>query len=133
MWFENPTGTWDLSAAGDRLHLDVSWTMVNPGTPPWGQASLPVIYVCSANGTFNRYVHVSSDGGTYYLDASLLLNASGATDRHIPLAGGNGWILGNNTSDAGSADLTQVKRVEVLLQLTQGTFTFSFAGDNGFN
>lgn len=133
VWFENSGGTWDVSGAGDRLHLDVSWSMVNPGAPPWGQASLPVVFLCSANGSFNRYVHVSTDGGTYYTDASLLLAASGSFDRHIPTGGGNGWIIGVNGGDAGAADLSQVKRVEVLTQLPQGTFTMSFATDCGFN
>ncbi len=129
MWFENAGGTWDLSGGGARIHLDLSWTMVNPGTPPWGQASQPVVFLCSANGTFNRYVHVTTDGGTYWQDASLLLTSSGAFNRHIPVAGGNEWILGVNSG----ADLTQVKRVEVLLQPTQGTFTFTFVSDTGFN
>ncbi len=133
VYFENPDATWDLSKAGLQIHLDVSWTMVTSATTPWAASSQPVVFLCSANGSFNRYVHVSSDGGTYYQDASLLLNASGSTNRHIPLGGGNGWVLG-----AGSgADLTQVKRVEILVRPSSSTpaasFTFSFAADNGFN
>ena len=136
LYFENPSGFWDLSRAGLKLRLGMSWTMVTPGSPAWTLSSQPVVFICSGpggQGSFNRYVHSLPDGGVTPA-ASLLTAASGSFDEQIPLATGNDWVLGMGSG----ADLTRVKRIELIIRPTgivnssTPAFTFTVQNLSGF-
>jgi hypothetical protein len=126
LYFEAPgASTWDLSRAGLKLRLALSWSMGSPQVPPWQAASQPVVFICAENGSFSRYVHAGPDGGVSPA-GYLITTASGTLDEVIPLAAGNQWVQGNGSG----ADLKKVKRIEVMVRpsgvANQSTPTFSF-------
>ena len=131
LYFEAPSGTWDLSKGGLKLRLNMSWTMLAPMAPPWAASSQPVVYLC-ASGSFARYVHTSADGGTAM--GSLLTTTSGSFTEDIPIAAGNQWVNGGGTN----VDLKQIKRIEILVRPTglsgasTPTFSFTVGPASGF-
>ncbi|MBL8957944.1 MAG: putative metal-binding motif-containing protein [Myxococcaceae bacterium] len=109
VWYaEAPAGkTWDLSGAGLSLHLQFTSSMLNGNTSvgPWNNFNQPFVLVCSeAAAQFSRYRPAA---------ASLLTSANVTVNTDMPLAGGGAWLLA-----LGGADLTQVKRIEVVVQPT---------------
>jgi hypothetical protein len=136
-FIENPSGVWDLSKPGLKLKLDLSWTMVSPQTPPWQPSSQPVVFLCSGptgQSSFNRYVHGAADGGVPPA-GYLMTTSTGNFSEEIPIASGNAWVLGNGSG----ADLTQVKRIELLVRPTgpvsssTPAFTFTVGAQSGFS
>ncbi len=120
--YAQSAGTWDLSRSGTRLRLKFSWSMVNPGSPAWSGFAQPVVLLCGDSGHV-RFVH----------SPSLLGGAGGSLDTFIPVGGGNGWVNGTGSG----MDLTQVKRVEVMIHpayagATAPQFTVTFL-DWGFS
>ena len=123
LFFEPPSGTWDLSKPGLKLQLNMSWTMVGANTPAWAASSQPVVSVCAA-GRFNRYVHTGT--------GTLLSTSGGSFAESIPIAGGNSWVLGFGSG----VDLTKVTRIEVLIRPAANSpapsFTFTVQSPSGF-
>jgi hypothetical protein len=129
LYFEPSSGVWDLTRPGLKLRLAMSWTMVSPQNPAWQNSSQPVLFVCAESG-FNRYVHVSTDGGTN----TLINSAGGSFDETVPLAANSNWLLGMGSG----ADLKRVKRIELLVRpsgisgATTPTFNFTVGASSGF-
>lgn len=128
VWYAEAPGatTWDLSKAGLKLHLQFSTTMLRQNTTnPWNQFNQPIVLVCNANpASFTRY----RPQPTTFLGTTA--NVTVNTD--LPLAGGNGWLLAQ-----GGADLTQVKRIEVIVEPSDNgamipSFTATFDPSTGF-
>ena len=123
-WVEAPgSTTWDLSRAGLKLHLQFSGTMLNQNATPWNTSLQPVVLVCNDNpANFSRYRP----------NASLLTTASFTVNTDMPFAGNATWTLAK-----GGADLTQVKRIEVMVQPRNNgglipSFNITFHDSTGF-
>ena len=129
LYFQPASGVWDLTRPGLKLRLAMSWSMVSPMSPAWAPSSQPVVYVCAETG-FNRYVHVSLDGGV----GTLLNSAGGSFDETIRLGGSPDWVLGVGSG----ADMKRVTRIEVLVRpsgtsgATTPVFTFTVGAASGF-
>jgi hypothetical protein len=127
--FEPSSGVWDLTRPNLKLRLAMSWTMVSPQVPAWQPSSQPVLFICAESG-FNRYVHISTDGGTN----SLLNSAGGSFDELIPIAGSLNWVNGNGSG----ADLKRVKRIELVVRPSgvsgsaTPAYTFTVGASSGF-
>ncbi len=126
VWYaEAPNnGTWDLSKVGLKLHLQFTTSMLRQNTTtPWNTFNQPVVLLCNADPTkFSRYRPNP---------ATLMTSATVSVNTDMPLAGGNGWLLAQP-----GADLTQVKRVEVIVEPSSApmvpSFTITFNNSTGF-
>ncbi len=128
VWYAEAPGntTWDLSKSGLSLHLQFASSMVNYNTTvgPWNNFNQPFVLVCNENaGQFSRFRPNP---------ASLLTAANVTVNTDVPLAGGGGWLLA-----LGGADLTQVKRIEVVVQPTNNgasipSYNNTFNSSTGF-
>jgi hypothetical protein len=125
VWYAEAPGntSWDLSRTGASLHLQFTTTMLNFNTgSPWNNFNQPFVLVCNANAQFSRYRPQA---------ATLLTGANISVNTDMLLAGGNGWLLAQ-----GGADLTQVKRIEVVVQPTNNgasnpSFSITFNSSTG--
>jgi len=122
LFFENNDpngGTWDLSKPGAALHLQFSTSMVSPGNPAWVGFAQPNIFLCGSGGHL-RLTH----------SGTLLTGSAVSVDQVVPVGGGNGWVIGVNSS----LDITKVKRIEIVIQpafaspAPQFTLTFQALG-----
>jgi hypothetical protein len=128
LWYAEAPGntTWDLTRPADALHLQFRSVMLNGNTAmPWTGFNQPMVLVCNTDPTrFSRYRPLTQlmAAGNMTLDTNLVFAR--------PADGG--WL-----NPAGGADLTAVKRIEVVIEpqsngaMTPG-FTINFDNSTGF-
>jgi hypothetical protein len=134
VWYaEAPgTSTWDLSRSGLKLHLQFTTAMTNQNTTtPWNTFAQPFVMVCNGNGKFSRYrPNLNGLPNDSLLQAAVMqVNTNMPFGASLPDAG---WIIA-----APGADLTQVKRIEVVIEPRDNTpktpsFTITFNNSTGF-
>ncbi|MBK7857398.1 MAG: putative metal-binding motif-containing protein [Archangiaceae bacterium] len=135
VWYaEAPAGTtWDLSKPGLKFHLQFTTSMVRQNaTSPWNQFAQPFVLVCNTTATRLSRYRPYNNGQP---NESLMQTASQTVNTNMPFgaAGADaGWLIA-----APGADLTQVKRIEIVLQpRDNGTmvpaFTATFNPNTGF-
>ena len=126
IWYaEAPANTtWDLSRADLKLHLQFTTQMFNNNvTFPWNQFNQPFLLLCNADRSqFSRYRPLTM----------LMSTANASVNTDVALAGDGGWIIAK-----GGVDLTQVKRIEVVVEPSDNgaanpSFNITFNPSTGF-
>lgn len=108
-WVEKPTGSWDLSTAGEAFRVSFrAQVTLNPNTTePWHTIGQPIFMLCSRSGAATR-IRFNQTGNAW------MTASPGPYTSTVPLAGNNQWV-----SVAGGT-LSDIYRIEMIVRPSSG-------------